>query len=145
MGSNQYDRYYLDDDWYQDIKLDANIPITSGEDLLSPSSNHGPQNHKDKSQKSKLYNNPSSTTGYSQSSNGNQRNNGNVMILQKSTIQDSNDAKIDLLSRDDNDNRDLYPIDTSLLNEVIFGSSHRFLLTSTCYFKLMKGEVHHNF
>ena len=37
MGSIQNDQYYLDDDWYQDIKLDTNNPICIGDDILSSS------------------------------------------------------------------------------------------------------------
>ena len=114
MGSNQYDRYYLDDDWYQDIKLDASIPISSGEDLLSTASFRA--NNKDKS--SKQYNNTSL-----QHTNCN-RNNGNVVTIPTKCLNNTKnkdyDANIDFVMGDDNDNPASYSIYGTQGNEVSF-------------------------
>ena len=119
MGNNQYDRYYLDDDWYQDIKLDASIPISSGEDLLSSSSFH--TNNKDKS--SQPFNKTLSTSSQNQ-------DNGNIISNQKclhDKNKDSTDANIDVFIGDDNDNPALYPTNKSHDNEVsIFINNKKF-------------------
>ena len=87
MGNNQY---YLDDDWYQDIKLDASIPISSGEDLISSSSFHTANSNKDKS--SQPFNNPSLTSSQNQ-------NNGNIISNPKCLHDENNDLNEDALSR----------------------------------------------
>ena len=101
MGSIQSDRYYLDDDWYQDIKLDASNPICTGDDLFSASF-HG--------------NNKTSKHVHK---NGSQ-NNGNVIPIPQclATNKDS-DANIDYTLGDDNDNPTSYNPNTSFQNEVI--------------------------
>ena len=109
MGNNQY---YLDDDWYQDIKLDASIPISSGEDLISSSSFHTANSNKDKS--SQTFNNPSSTSSQHQ-------NNGNIISNPKclhDKNKDSADANLDIFIGDDNDNPASYPTNKSLRKEV---------------------------
>lgn len=112
MGSNQYDRYYLDDDWYQDIKLDASIPISSGEELMSTGLFHATK----KGKPSKQYNNTSK-----QHTNSNQ-NNGNVVTVPPKCLNNAknkdSDANIDFLYGDDNDNPASYTIDTPHENEV---------------------------
>ena len=110
MGNNQYDRYYLDDDWYQDIKLDASIPISSGEDLISSTSFH--TNNKDKS--STPFNNLSSNSPKNQ-------NNGNIISNQKCLFdknKDSADANLELFIGDDNDNPASYLTNKSYETEV---------------------------
>ena len=109
MGNNQY---YLDDDWYQDIKLDASIPISSGEDLISSSSFHTANSNKDKS--SQPFNNPSLTSSQHQ-------NNGNIISNSKclhDKNKDSVDANLDIFIGDDNDNPASYLPNKSNENEV---------------------------
>ena len=112
MGSNQYDRYYLDDDWYQDIKLDASIPISSGEDLISTASFHATNNGKS----SKKYNNTS------QQHTNNNQNNGNAVTIPPKCLNNAknkdSDANIDFLLGDDNDNPASYTIYAPIENKV---------------------------
>ena len=111
MGNNQY---YLDDDWYQDIKLDASIPISSGEDLISSSSFHTANSNKDKS--SQPFNNPSLTSSQHQ-------NNGNIISNPKclhDENKDSADANLDIFIGDDNDNPASYLPNKSHENEVYY-------------------------
>ena len=101
MGNNQY---YLDDDWYQDIKLDASIPISSGEDLISSSSFHTANSNKDKSLTSSQH-----------------QNNGNIISNPKclhDKNNDSADANLDIFIGDDNDNPASYLPNKSHENEV---------------------------
>ena len=129
MGNNQYDRDYLDDDWYQDIKLDASIPISSGEDLISSSSFHSAKStHNSKDKSSKPFNNPSSA---SQLARNNNHNNGNIISHQTCLIdknQDSADANLDVFIGDDNDNPASYPTNKSLRKEVNVYISFSFLV-----------------
>ena len=119
MGNNQYDRDYLDDDWYQDIKLDASNPISSGEDLISSSSFHSAATSNSKDKSSKPFNNPSSASQCARNIN---HNNGNIIPHEKylnDKNQDSVDANLDMFIGDDNDNPASYPTNKSLKNEVI--------------------------
>ena len=118
MGNNQYDRDYLDDDWYQDIKLDASNPISSGEDLISSSSFHSAATSNSKDKSSKPFNNPSSASQCTRNIN---HNNGNIIPHEKclnDKNQDSADANLDVFIGDDNDNPASYPTNKSLINEV---------------------------
>ena len=136
MGNNQYDRYYLDDDWYQDIKLDASIPISSGEDLISSTSFH--TNNKDKS--STPFNNLSSNSPKNQ-------NNGNIISNQKCLFdknKDSADANLKLFIGDDNDNPASYLTNKSYETEVrIFAlclTLYSMFIVS-CYILIQKNDL----